>query len=216
MIGGLVLLCLAAGSGASPVLPPSEPPDPPRPPPVHLPGIVDMRKYNPDWSLIISYEGQVSALTPTTITMKVYFTESALTGGRNIPEPPGRPPRRFKLSAQLATGEVPPQNQAPGGCKGYGRDDVRVGDVIELAVWLSRGDVEDARYITIFRRPGGRVPPHDYEVSDKYAWHTRMNAYQDFEEKGTPLPEHFDRTGHTTAFLQRRMARIREVLGEPE
>jgi hypothetical protein len=217
LIGGLVLLCLAVGSGASPVLPPSDPPDPPRPPPVHFPGIVDMRRYNPDRPLIIYYEGRVTALTAATITLQVYFTNSELTGGSDIMEPPGRPPRRFKLSAELSAGKVPAKDQLPSWGQGYGRDDVRVGDVIELSVWLARGDVEDARYISIRRRPGGRVPPDAYErdVASKYARHTRMNAYNDFEERGTRLPEHFDRTGHTSAYLQRRMARIREVLGEP-
>jgi hypothetical protein len=175
-----------------------------------------MRRYNPDRPLIIDYEGKVTALTPATITLRVYFTNSELTNGSTVPEPPGRPPRRFRLSAELAAGRVPAREQLSRGL-GYGRDDVRVGDVVELSVWLERGGAEDARSIMIRRRPGGRVPPHAYErdVESKYAHHTRMNAFQDFEEKGTSLPEHFDRTGHQTAYLQRRMARIREVLGEP-
>jgi len=46
--------------------------------------------------------------------------------------------------------------------------------------------------VCIYRRPGGRVPPAPDESPDQaYRWHERMNADQDLEEKGIPLPSKY-------------------------
>lgn len=214
LVVGIVLLCLGVCFRPSIRERLTGTPDPPRLPLPNHPGVVDLRLVNPHREIIIDYEGQVTEIASASITLLVYFANSELGNrtGTGLTY-------RFRLSKLLAAGRIPPRNQIPRGVCGYGQDDVRVGDVIELTTRLYPGDYEEAEFISIIRRPGGRVPREAYEIpfkEDAYAWHTMMNAYQDFEEHGTPLPDRFDRTGHGTAFLLQRMARIRAVLGQPE
>jgi hypothetical protein len=69
----------------------------------------------------------------------------------------------------------------------YTLSDVRVGD--RVAVKADRVNWDSTcREVSIERRPGGRVPPARYSKGPR-AHHIAMNAWQDFEENGTPLPE---------------------------
>lgn len=94
---------------------------------------------------------------------------------------------RFPLSQPLATGEVG-NSFAYRNSPAYRAADVRVGDEVEVGT-----DTEDGRkvcaWISIERRPGGRVPPAAREdVSDRFPrHHERMNALQDWEDAGVPL-----------------------------
>ena len=71
----------------------------------------------------------------------------------------------------------------------YKASDVRAGD--KILVYTARYDgVEEIQSISILRRPGGRVPP-SHENPPDYKHHERMNAFQDLEERGIPLPEKY-------------------------
>lgn len=97
---------------------------------------------------------------------------------------------KFHASAALAAG---------GYCCDKGESfsyrlwDVRVGDEVEV-----EGHSYDGAWrcvaIKILARPGGRVPPS--ELADKSTlpawhprWHVTANAYQDWRERGIPLPK---------------------------
>jgi hypothetical protein len=131
------------------------------------------------------FMGTVTAITAETITVRG----------------PRAASRRFAFSPHLAAGGVwpgwswdtnqhPPVSIAhpPGLPAQYRARDVQVGDVV--AIEHSRVDgVDTCDDVCIYRRPGGRVPPAPDESPDQgYRWHERMNAYQDLEEKGIPLP----------------------------
>jgi hypothetical protein len=68
--------------------------------------------------------------------------------------------------------------------------DVKVGDMVRIR-FVGDGVVTACERITIWRRPGGRVPP-GYCTGQTIRHHEQMNAYQDLEEKGIPLPEKYD------------------------
>ncbi len=71
----------------------------------------------------------------------------------------------------------------------YKASDVRAGD--KILVYTARYDgVEEIQSISILRRPGGRVPP-SHENPPDYKHHERMNAFQDLEKRGIPLPEKY-------------------------
>jgi hypothetical protein len=73
----------------------------------------------------------------------------------------------------------------------YRLSDVKVGDKVFFDWWRFEG-VDYVHYVKIDRRPGGKVPPSPAEKPDeKNPWHEKANAYQELEEKGTPLPEKF-------------------------
>lgn len=99
------------------------------------------------------------------------------------------PVRRFRVSRTLAGGGFDPS--APPGAT-YRLSDVRVGD--RAGVELRRdGDEDVAHQIGIGRRPGGRVPPAPGQDPDaRNPHHERANAWQDFEERGIPLPDKYD------------------------
>jgi hypothetical protein len=97
------------------------------------------------------------------------------------------------------------------GYRGYRVKDVKVGDVV--AVTFDRiNQVEACNSISIRRRPGGRVPPSPVEDPDDiYHHHERMNAYQDLEEKGIPLPFKYDAEAKRRAWEAADKARAAEA-----
>ena len=100
-----------------------------------------------------------------------------------------RPPRKFRASKTLASGGY--GGFADSGM--YRLADVRVGDEVDLEIQRVDG-VWECTGVCIRRRPGGRVPPGREATSIQFpavAWHERMNAEQDWEEKGIPLPDKF-------------------------
>lgn len=86
----------------------------------------------------------------------------------------------------------------------YPLADVRVGDQVYVLCGPEAG-VETCYEIWIYRRPGGRLGPpsvmtsngkrikYDYCFSfdrrQTYPYHEWINAFQDYEERGIPLPE---------------------------
>jgi hypothetical protein len=93
--------------------------------------------------------------------------------------------KRYFASETLLRGEM-------GKRLGYGDmyrlKDVKTGDVV--SIFYDRiSDRYICTHIAILRRPGGRVPPSPGEPENSiFRHHERMNAQQDLEEKGIPLP----------------------------
>jgi hypothetical protein len=117
---------------------------------------------------------------------------------------PPQPPKRFPVSTGLASGGPPggfpsrPFNPPYTGSYTYRMADVRVGDRVAIEYYRVDG-VDICAAIRIERRPDGRVPPAPGDEppanlrADLYhlyypRHHERCNAYQDWEEKGIPLP----------------------------
>jgi hypothetical protein len=101
---------------------------------------------------------------------------------------PPQPPRKFTAVGPLAEGgylkDGIPMAQ-------YRLSDVKVGDKVSFD-WRRVGNVYEVHYVSIYRRPGGRVPPSPGEKpGEPNPWHEKANALQDLEEKGTPLPEKY-------------------------
>jgi len=114
---------------------------------------------------------------------------------------PPQPQKKFRLSKALAAGKPPGKAGdgygelnpwSPPGAANYPVSSVKKGD--SLIIEWSRVDwVDVCDNITIYRRPGGRVPASPWRHQDsKYAWDDVANAGQDFEEKGIPLPKWLD------------------------
>jgi hypothetical protein len=113
-------------------------------------------------------EGTVTEVTRDSITLKL---------------PKGQT-QRFPVGSCLASGEFFP-DQYP---RSYRLSDVAVGDKIHISC-LKLNGVLRCETICIDRRPGGRVPPcPGEEANHPRPWHEYMNAKQDFEEKGIPIP----------------------------
>jgi len=119
-----------------------------------------------------SFRGTVTELTRETITLHL------VTGKLRL-----FPLGMVLKSGQYYEGEHPDR---------YRLADVKVGDQVTISCLELNGELR-CETICIRRRPGGRVPPCPDEKPDTYLkWHERANAYQDFEEKGIPLPAKFD------------------------
>lgn len=100
------------------------------------------------------------------------------------------PSVKFHASAALAAGGY---SCDKGEAFSYRLWDVQVGDEVEV-----EGHSYDGAWrcvaIKILARPGGRVPPS--ELADKSTlpawhprWHETANAFQDWRERGIPLPK---------------------------
>lgn len=112
---------------------------------------------------------------------------------------PGEPPLKLKACELLIAGVLfnrystyPP----------YPLWDVRVGDYVEATGALENG-VETCFEICIYRRPGGRLGPPSAQPRNprnydavlprtkvRVPYHEWVNAIQDYEERGIPLPPH--------------------------
>jgi hypothetical protein len=103
---------------------------------------------------------------------------------------------RFVLlhSLPLMPGFVPPT--IPGEPRSHRFSDLQRNDVIE-AVYFQWDDRMVCSQILICRRPGGKIPPIAEDLGDGFRspssdpWHERMQAYQDWEEKGIPIPDKY-------------------------
>jgi hypothetical protein len=123
-----------------------------------------------------------SLVSPDTITL------TAEDGAVTVLRRSNQPPRTFEASDWLRAGGYSPR--ASGG-NTYRLADVRVGDEVHL--WLMQSDEYNlVDMITIARRPGGLVPPAPGERPDtktrRIRHHEWMQMWQDWEEKGIPLP----------------------------
>lgn len=126
------------------------------------------------------YWGTVTALTPDSITIQ--GQGDAPQGGKRVPI---NGVQTFGLSDTLRSGGF--LNALNLRRYSYRLADVAVGDRVLIRYDRVGGD-DYCWGICIERRPGGRVPPAQRDLPGGRPWHEVMNAQQDFEEKGIPLP----------------------------
>lgn len=132
----------------------------------------------------VSFPDRDVACVAVTYTREV-MTLISPEGVETVLKRADQPIRKFPVDSFLAAGKQHPENS---GGSTYGLSDVRVGDEIYIRLGREKNDGL-CWSISIRRRPGGRVPPVPGEGPAGLPFHVLMNAYQDLEEKGTPLPE---------------------------
>lgn len=129
------------------------------------------------WVQNISYRGTVTAVDRFSIT---------------IMRPGDKEAREFLIVKELSEATVAPPGSRH--CDtNYLPSDVRVGDLVTIN-YCEDGADKVCYEICILRRPGGRVPPGYARNLDSVSFrhHECMNAHQDLEEKGIPLPPKYD------------------------
>jgi hypothetical protein len=145
------------------LMPPAVKPSGPNQPPVAKPNVEFVR---------YDYQGTVTEVTDKSITI----------------QEPGFDPKRFPASGPLAGGKY---GQRLGYPSMYRLADIRVGDKVDIFCERING-VYYCTHICILGRPGGKIPPSPGEPADIiYKWHERRQAYQDWEEKGIPIPDKY-------------------------
>ncbi|MBA4062657.1 MAG: hypothetical protein C0501_02910 [Isosphaera sp.] len=117
---------------------------------------------------IPDYDGRVVSVTASSITIR--------RGAE--------PPRTFPVGPDLAAGRFP-ADEVDG--YRYRLSDVAVGDVVSVHCGYA-GGANVCRAVSIARRPGGKVPPAHLPAGRAVKYHDVANAWQAWEEKGTPLP----------------------------
>ena len=101
-----------------------------------------------------------------------------------VRDPAGGRLRHFMVRHAL----LEPRPPGFGARTGYRLPDVKRGDIVNLGYTRTDG-VDTCMDIVIYRRPGGKMPPVPGEDPQApFHHHERMQAYQDWEEKGTPIP----------------------------
>lgn len=145
--------------------------------------------------------GAVTAVTATTITVaheggktEVWTPDhnGRLSLSGVIVDPP-QPPKTF-----TAVGPLAEREHLPSGCEGtlYRLSDAQVGDRVSFHSRKYDG-VDEVHYVSITRRPGGRVPPCPAGDSESRGpWHERMNAIQAWEERREPIPDKYHPGGN--------------------
>jgi hypothetical protein len=123
--------------------------------------------------------GQVMTVTAPDGTMTVFRKSDAT-------------PLRFRVSDWLAAGGYDPALRHT---DIYPLSEVRLGDRVRLRNSQTDMHCQQSAYVcrevSIRRRPGGKIPPAWGEKPNAlYKHHERMQAYQDWEEKGVPLPDY--------------------------
>ena len=73
----------------------------------------------------------------------------------------------------------------------YRLSDLHNGDKVNIEYTRFSDGKEICDAICIRRRLGGRIPRSQQPLNAVDPYHERANAYQDFEEKGTPLPKQY-------------------------
>lgn len=162
------------------------------------------------------FEGLVLAKSKDTITLLALYIDADETRGKEKYRPVGEPSRVFQLSAALAAGKEPVHHPPvlPGGIdcsERYTRDHVQLGDIVKLICERVDGK-EECGFISILRRPGGRVPIAPGENIKSAPHHDRMNAYQDFEDKDIPLPKRYGGGSGVEDFLYNRIRHVKPIL----
>jgi hypothetical protein len=129
---------------------------------------------------LLNPAGRVVAVSRVSLTIKLY--DGTL--------------RKYHFCERLANGDEPlggpcevgrslQQLDAP---YRYCVSDLAVGDIVHVGGYRING-IDACYYFSIDRRPGGRVPPApDENDGARHRYHELMQAHQDHEEKGTPLP----------------------------
>lgn len=115
------------------------------------------------------------------------FTLTTADGTVTVLHRSDQPPRTFQVTDEHRAGGFSP-NETPFSGYTYRLADVRVGDRVSVR-FLSTDLFNLVDGISILRRPGGKVPPAPSEplnISAKH--HEKMQAWQDWEDEGIPLP----------------------------
>jgi|SRR6185437_1044427 len=121
-------------------------------------------------------EGSVKELTKTSITIEPIPFSSGGTGLRT-----------YELSPRLASGDYP-RDYIHAMFKAA---DVKLGDRVDITYHRKMGR-ETCDIILIKRRPGGKVPKSRYTGDwGKHVPHEMFQAFQDWEEKGIPIPQKY-------------------------
>ncbi|MBN9522873.1 hypothetical protein J0H58_30890 [bacterium] len=103
-----------------------------------------------------------------------------------------RPARRFPATPELFRGAPHVALPNPGRRQCHLLHELRVGDEVQLFLAGPAGR-EECAGVTIWRRPGGRVPHSTVAPESFREAIDGFNAYQAHEENGTPIPEPFRR-----------------------
>lgn len=110
-------------------------------------------------------------------------------GGVRVIHRSQRPEQRFPAGPLLRAAAFGPPD---GPHHTYRLADVRVGDEVSLSCELVEGE-DVCQQVFIQRRPGGRVPPAPWPTPTYgFPYDEAMNAFQDYEEWGVPLPDKYD------------------------
>ncbi len=126
---------------------------------------------------------------------------------------------KIRLSGDLAKGIRP----IPRATDNVGRDEgflykigeLERGDIVRVKIDLVKGS-EICDCIRIERRPGGIIPQSTLYPRARFTPHNvRFQAYQDYEEKGVPLPEKFGGL-RMQKELDTRLATVRSILAAAE
>lgn len=139
-----------------------------------------------------SYVGTVSAVGSDWLELDIGWTGPEST--KAIWSKQNTKPKKLS-GAGTKTGGNP---EGRGERISYRIRDLKVHD--RVSVWMSMPEKESEEWIAeikLHRRPCGKIPPVPGEpFADLDGTHLRMQAEQDWEEKGVPIPTHFrDRFG---------------------
>lgn len=99
--------------------------------------------------------------------------------------------KKFTPHTLLATGRLPIWERSD--CRCYMLEDVRKGDEVSVGFGtVVPADGEQAFFVMILKRPGGKLPP-TRKITLDHPYHTDQQAINDYEEFGTPLPKHLQK-----------------------
>ncbi|MDB5309721.1 MAG: hypothetical protein JWO38_3923 [Gemmataceae bacterium] len=148
----------------------------------------------------MTVKGPGRLLTATRVEIEAdlnTITVTATDGTVSVLRRSKEPPRRFEVSDWLRGGGFGPGVSAS---YSYRLADIRVGDEVDLHVGQYLPDANPPAQICtgicIQKRPGGRVPPAPGEdPMSGFKHHECMNAMQDWEEFGTPIPDKYHPRG---------------------
>lgn len=117
----------------------------------------------------VTLSGRVVDISPRTITIDTDFYE-----------------KQLMVTPLLASGQI---EKPPVPAALHNFTDVKIEDKVVIDLRRTKG-VDTCWAIGIHRRPGGRIPPGQDEFL-AIRHHERLQAYQDWEEKGIPIPDRF-------------------------
>lgn len=147
-----------------------------------------MRRQRPkptraDWH----YNGVVSAVGPDWLELRAGWTaETGKVGNKQDNT------KTKRISAVETT--VGGDADGDGELETHRIIDLKVGDVVTIDTWEGADGSEWPTRLLITRRPGGKIPPlHGESVlpGEKPNNHLHLQAEQDWEEKGTPIPKKY-------------------------
>ena len=140
------------------------------------------------------YRGVVSAIGVDWVELGAGWTGARRfdSMGRDITKKRHDETKSLRITAE---GTIPGGNPKGDGLflSTYRLSDLKIGDVVSIETGINTDTKEEWTIeIWLYRRPGGIIPPRPGEVrSDLNGWHMRMQAEQDWEEKGIPIPAQF-------------------------